>query len=226
MNHGSVRGLVCDLCDLDSSACSRSWKMDKVGTNAGLSCVCADGIVFPRLGRVCFEQRTLGKGYGIGREHGRVFEAAGILASSGGKKYKQTEAALGSPTYILILALVNEATRHLIQFHMIASHNHIASPGFSAVYADGGAARYPPLLDLMHPSVSILVSVLQYMSTILCNPASWSRITLLLRHRNVDSVEQLLQCYPADVQLFQLGIRAAMVAHKVRINRYTRPSVK
>jgi hypothetical protein len=143
-----------------------------------------------------------------------------------GKKYKQTEAALGSPTYILILALVNEATRHLIQFHMIASHNHIASPAFSAVYADGGAARYPPLLDLMHPSVSILVSVLQYMSTILCNPASWSRITLLLRHRNVDSVEQLLQCYPADVQLFQLGIRAAMVAHKVRINRYTRSSFK
>jgi hypothetical protein len=132
-----------------------------------------------------------------------------------GKKYKQTEAALGAPTYFLILALVTEATRHLIQFHMAASHNHIASPTFAAVYADGGATRHPPILDLMHPNLSILVSVLQYMSTILCRPTSWSRITLLLRHRNVESVEQLLQCYPADIQLLQLGLRSAMVANTV-----------
>lgn len=113
-----------------------------------------------------------------------------------GKKLKRGMRCLVDPDWrarILILNVCIEPLRILCKFWLKHSHDTINEP----------KREYSPATNIMNPQASIVVAVLQYVSTLLHDPMQGDRFRILFVSRGCSDFWDWASKFPQDIELVQ-----------------------
>ena len=69
-----------------------------------------------------------------------------------------------------------------------------------------GRDEYPPVLQLVNPKSSLIVAVLQYLSSLIGSPSTCTRLCLVFALRGVRTFADWKRLWPGDVELLSNAV--------------------